>query len=238
VEDWRLEPARDLGLPLGQALRSQQRESGLLHTAGHLLWWGLVRGYLAACHRLTIQGRKYLPQRPPFVLIGNHVSHLDALVLAAPLPWRLRDCIFPVAAGDNFFETPVMSFFAAGFLNALPIWRKKAGAHALQQLRERLVHEPCGYILFPEGTRSRDGTMGRFKPGLGMLVAGTEVPVVPCYLDGTYEALPPHGRRPRFCKITMRVGEPLTFAGVANERAGWQEIARVTEAAVRRLAGA
>jgi 1-acyl-sn-glycerol-3-phosphate acyltransferase len=236
VDNWKLEPARDLGLPLPEALRSHQRESGLLSTAGHLTWWALVRGYLAVCHRLTIHGREHLPVEPPFVLAGNHVSHLDALVLAAPLPWRLRDRIFPVAAGDNFFETPVMSFFAAGFLNALPIWRKKCGPHALQQLRERLLGEPCGYILFPEGTRSRDGTMGRFKAGLGMLVAGTYVPVVPCHLEGTYEALPPHGRRPRFCRITMRVGQPLTFAAVPDTRPGWVEIARETEDVVRRLA--
>jgi 1-acyl-sn-glycerol-3-phosphate acyltransferase len=237
VEDWKLEPARDLGLPLREALQSHRRESGLLTTAGHHLWWGLVRGYLRLYHRLAVEGRENLPAEPPFVLVANHVSHLDALVLGAPLPARLRDRVFPVAAGDTFFEKPSQAFFAASFLNALPIWRRKCGAHALQQLRERLLREPCAYLLFPEGTRSRDGRLGRFKPGLGMLVAGTPVPVVPCHLDGTFRALPPHARLPRPCQIVVRVGEPLIFAGLPDERAGWAEVARTTAEAVRRLAG-
>src|SRR5262245_9485206 len=101
---------------------------------------------MATWHRLKVRGRRYLPRRPPFVLAANHQRHLDALVLASPLPWRLRDHIFPIAAGDVFFETPAMSAFSAFFLNALPMWRKKCGPHALLQLRQRLVEEPCAYI--------------------------------------------------------------------------------------------
>ena len=70
--------------------------------------------------------------------------------------------IFPIAAGDVFFETPAWAAFAAGIMNALPMWRKKFGPHALQELRQRLVEEPCAYILFPEGARSRD-RVGRPK---------------------------------------------------------------------------
>src|SRR2546423_1144054 len=111
MENWKLEPARDLGLPPGQRLRSLRRESGLVETAAHVAWWALVRGYLAACHRLVIEGRHHLPEKPPFVLVANHASHFDALVLASPFPWRLRDRVFPIAAGDVFFETPVRSAF-------------------------------------------------------------------------------------------------------------------------------
>lgn len=235
--EWKLEPARDLGLPFTERLRSHQRESGLVGTAAHLAWWGLVRAYLGVCHRLTVLGQENIPQAPPFLLVANHVSHLDALVLAAPLPWRLRDRVFPIAAGDTFFETSARSVFAAGFLNALPMWRRKCGPHAMQQLRQRLLNEPCAYILFPEGTRSRGGTLGRFKPGLGMLVAGADVPVVPCHLEGTHAALPPNRSVPRFRQITVRVGKPLRFGEKPNDRTGWEAIAAETEEAVRGLAG-
>lgn len=234
---WKFEPAKDLGLPLGKRLRSPRRESGLIETGSHLAWWALVRSYLAVWHRLRVEGRANLPRTLPFVIAANHASHLDALVLAAPLSWRLRDRIFPIAAGDTFFETPLLTAFAAFCMNALPLWRKSCGPHALQALRERLLGEPCGYVLFPEGTRSRDGTMAPFKPGLGMLVAGTPVPVVPCHLSGAHAALPPRARVPRPRRLRLRVGEPLSFAGVADERSGWQEVAARVEAAVRRLAG-
>src|SRR5262249_2699248 len=87
--------------------------------------------------------------------------------------------------------------FAAIFINALPLWRKAVGAHALDALRDRLVGGDSGYILFPEGTRTRDGQMGAFKPGIGMMVAGTNIPVVPCWIEGAFEALPSDKRLPR-----------------------------------------
>src|SRR5437763_7255516 len=142
MQEWNLQPARDLGMPPGERLRSLQRESGLISTGLHIAWWSVIRGYLAVWHRLAISGQQHIPAQPPFVLVGNHTSHLDALVLAAPLPWRLRDRIFPIAAGDVFFQTPLASAFAAGMLNALPMWRKKCGPHALEELRRRLLEEP------------------------------------------------------------------------------------------------
>jgi 1-acyl-sn-glycerol-3-phosphate acyltransferase len=236
VQDWKLQPAHDLELPLGQQFRSLQRESGLIFTGLHHLWWTFVCGYLAIWHRLTIHGKEHIPAEPPFILVANHTSHLDALVLASSLPWRLRDRIFPIAAGDVFFQTPVVSAFAAGMLNALPMWRKKCGPHALEQLRKRLLEEPCAYILFPEGARSRDGHMLPFKPGLGMLVAETSVPVLPCYVGGCFQALPAHQRCPLPRRIVLRIGEPLTFAAIKNNRDGWLRIAAETEARVMMLA--
>ena len=116
------------------------------------------------------------------------------------------------------------------------MWRKRCGTHALDELRERLVGEPAIYILFPEGTRTRDGKMGKFKPGLGRIVAASDVPVVPCHLDGAFHALPPGARFPAPKKLTLRVGEPLIFSDQPDERRGWQEITDRLEAAVSALA--
>ncbi len=233
---WRFKPAKDLGLPLGRRLRSLERESGLVEVIARLGWWTAVRGYLAIAHRLSIAGRGNLPQEPPFVLVSNHSSHLDTLVLAAALPRCLWSRVFPIAAGETFFETPLLAAFAAGLINALPMWRRSVGAHALRDLRARLTGEPCSYILFPEGTRTRTGRMAPFKPGLGMIVAGTGVPVVPAYIHGAHEALPPGRRLPRPRRIILRLGPALRFEGVADDRGGWMVIARRTEAAVRGLA--
>lgn len=235
MKPWDFEPAHDLDLPLRERLKSVRRESGLIETLARASWWRGVRCYLKAQHNFEIQGREHLPQRAPFIMVANHSSHLDALCLAAPIASHLRDRTFPIAAGDTFFESDLSSAFAAGLLNALPLWRRRAGANAIEELRDRLVHEPCGYVLFPEGTRSRSGEMGAFKAGVGMLVAQTTVPIVPCYLRGTFQAWPPDAKKPRRGRVSLRVGAPLRFASVPNERAGWEQIARETEAAVRRL---
>ncbi len=232
TSNWELTPASDLNLPVGERARSLSRERGLLDTIIGFLWWGFVRTYMKLYHRREIAGRDRLPVKAPFLLVANHASHLDVMVLASAIPRRLRHCVYPIAAGDTFFESPVAASFSAFVLNALPMWRRRAGAHALNQLRERLVGEPCGYILFPEGTRSRTGEMAPFKSGLGMLVAGTDVPVIPCHISGAFQALSPDRKLPRPRKLYLRVGTPLVFAKTKNDRDGWRQVARDTEAAV------
>lgn len=237
MDPWKLEPARDFDLTLRQRLGSERRESGLIETMGHVLWWFLIRAYLKLFHRLRVRGRERMPAKPPFVLIANHCSHLDALVLAAQVPSRFGDCTFPLAAEDTFFESGISSAFAAVALNALPMRRRHAGRHAIESLRDRLVREQCVFVLFPEGTRSRDGNLHAFKPGIGMLVAASDVPVVPCYLRGTREALAPEHRWPRPRRIELFIGEPMRFKEHANDREGWERIAAALQSEVERLRG-
>jgi 1-acyl-sn-glycerol-3-phosphate acyltransferase len=235
MDDWKLKPANDLGLPLSERARSLRRESGLIESGMHLFWWLTLRAYFRTYHRLEIHGLENLPTQPPFACIANHSSHLDAMAMAASLPAKWRDSIFPIAAGDTFFNTPTVAAFAAFILNALPMWRRNCGSHSMQLLRERLVEDKSIYILFPEGTRARDGKLAPFKPGLGMLVAETPVPVVPCYLKGAFHAFAPHQKLPRPGKIVLCIGKPISFATTKNDRIGWVEIATTCHQAVEAL---
>ena len=236
MEPWNLEPARDTGLSPGERFRSVRREKGLLESVAHHACFSLIRGYFAVAHRLAIIGRDKLPPHGPFVLAANHCSHLDALVLGAALTPRHRERAFPIAAGDVFFQTKVTSTFSAIMLNALPMWRKNCGPHALADLRRKLQEEKAIFIIFPEGGRSRDGSMMPFKHGLGMLVAQTNVPVVPCRLVGAFEALPPHQNFPRPVAIKLIIGDPIQFALTSNDRTGWSQIAGDVESRVHYLA--
>jgi 1-acyl-sn-glycerol-3-phosphate acyltransferase len=237
VDDWKLRPARDLQQSGLARYRNPLREHGLVSSVLRLLWWSGVRLLLGILNRLEIRGKEHLPARGPFVLVANHESHLDALVLACAVPLSLRDQLFPLAAGDVFFETPARAAFAAHLLNALPVWRRNAGRHGLSELRKRLLEEEGVFILFPEGGRSRDGEMKPFKAGIGMLVAGTPVAVVPCYLDGPFEAFPAGSFLPRGHKVRLRIGAAQVFADVANDRAGWDHIGTTLEQEVKRLGG-
>jgi len=235
MEPWNLQPARDTGLTPSERFRSVRRESGLLENIAHQVCFLLLRSYFAIAHRLTIMGREKLPAHGPFVLAANHCSHLDALALGTALTRRYRERAFPIAAGDVFFQSTVTSTFSAIMLNALPMWRKNCGPHALADLRRKLQEERAIFIIFPEGGRSRNGSMMPFKHGLGMLVAETNVPVVPCGLVGTFEALPPHQNFPRPVSVKLVIGDALEFASIANDRTGWSQIAATVESCVRDL---
>lgn len=233
--EWKLRPARDLGLPAAVRLRSLNREPGLIGVAVNAVWRRLVRFYLQLFHRLSVTGMEHLPAEPPFVLIANHASHLDALTLASVLRGRSARNARALAAGETFFGSAGAAMLAAYAINAFPVWRGRTRQGDLATLRARLAEDALVYILFPEGTRTRDGTMAKFQPGIGALVAGTEIPVVPCFLDGAFAAWPPQRRWPRPGQLRLAIGAPLRFDGVPNDRAGWASVTSSCESAVRAL---
>lgn len=233
--EFRLRPARDHGLQADARLKSLSRERGLGSLLLGRVWRAGVRTYLREFHRLEVTGRENLPP-PPFVIIANHSSHLDALTLSAVLRGEAAQRAHALAAGDTFFTSTLGAAFAAYAINALPVWRKRTRASEIATLRERLVEDLLVYILFPEGTRSRDGVMARFQPGIGALVAATQVPVVPCFLEGAFAAWPPARRAPRPGRLRLAIGAPVRADDLPATRAGWEETARRCEAAVRALA--
>ena len=232
---WELRPARDHGLPVAERLRSLGRERGLGGLVIAEAWCAVVRTYLRGVHRLRVTGAGQLPAAP-FVIVANHSSHLDALTIAAALPRALGRRAYALAAGDTFFTSLPVAAFAAYAVNALPVWRKRTTAADLAGMRARLLEDGAVLILFPEGTRSRTGAMGRFRPGIGALVAGSAIPVVPCHLAGAFEAWPPGRRAPRAGALRLVIGAPLRFDGAAADRAGMMGVAAACEAAVAGLA--
>ncbi|MGI4954502.1 MAG: lysophospholipid acyltransferase family protein [Janthinobacterium lividum] len=235
MKDWDLRPARDHGLTHGDRLRSMGRERGLGSLAMGGAWRVMVRLYLRLAHGFRVEGLERLPPGP-FVIVGNHTSHLDALSVAAALPRSLARQAYALAAGDTFFSSLPAATFAAYAVNALPVWRKRTTARDLDGMRQRLIEDRAVLILFPEGTRSRTGVMGRFQPGIGALVAGRPVPVVPCYLDGAFACWPASSRRPSPGRLRLVIGAPLRFEDTPATRAGMTEVAARCEAAVRALA--
>ena len=236
MRKWHYQPARDLGLPPASRAASLVREPTLFETVVHHASWEIIRGFLVLHQHLRVVDGEFRPRSSPFVLVSNHASHFDALVLGSMLPRRFRGEIFALAAADMFFATPVLATLSSFLLNALPLWRDHSARHGLESLRQRLVEDQGCLILFPEGTRTRTGAMGTFKPGIGVLVAATEVPVVPCHIRGAFDSWPAQAPRPRRGRITVRVGPARSYARTPNTRIGWTEVAADLEAAVRGLA--
>ncbi|MDH4475528.1 MAG: lysophospholipid acyltransferase family protein [Verrucomicrobiaceae bacterium] len=236
MKGWEFQPARDLNLTGIERWRSLQREHGLFSSVARLVWWFLLRAAFYVWHRPVIIGREHLPLQPPFMLIANHSSHLDALLLASLLPAKWRDKVSPVAASDTFFDKHATAAFAAWILNALAIRRRGVRSHDLSEMRDHLARQGAIFIIFPEGTRSRSGEIQTFKSGIGRLVAASSVPVVPCYLDGCFRACPPSARYSKPFRLTVKIGKPLVFQNAPDNRAGWDAIAQRLQREVECLA--
>ncbi|MGE4131657.1 MAG: lysophospholipid acyltransferase family protein [Bdellovibrionales bacterium] len=160
--------------------------------------WGFYLKMLAFRFyiRLQVIGdfHKLYREHPRLLLISNHASHLDAVSIAAAVPFRYWLDLFITAAKDYWFRNPVFTFFSKHCLGAIPIDRKDKKGEAIKLCISLLQNlERIWLIYFPEGTRSQDGYINNFKRGVSIFAIKTDTPVLFLYLEGN-NALWPKGR--------------------------------------------
>jgi 1-acyl-sn-glycerol-3-phosphate acyltransferase len=161
----------------------------------------LWRGVLAVSGGIRVDGR--LPGRP-CVIVANHSSHADTAALLAALPARRRPSV--AAAADYWFTGTRRRFVGRSLAAAFPV-RRRGGGSADLTAATVLLAGGHDVIVFPEGTRSRDGSVGHFHAGAARLADAAGVPLVPIGIRGTDELLPVHGR-PHRARVTVRIGAP------------------------------
>ena len=208
---WEYHPSPDIDATMAETLRNFPREPHMLSYAVRSVAALILRGWMRIYHRMHIDGRDHLPETGSYVLVCNHTSHLDTMALLSSVPLRQIHRTFPAAAADYFFSSLPRSAFSAILINALPFDRNINGAESLTVCSELLKNEGNVLIIFPEGTRTTTGEMDRFRSGIGRLVVGTDLPVVPCHLSGGLEAWPKGKLVPRPRRLRLRLGEPRSF---------------------------
>lgn len=196
-----------------------------------LFHWLVVRPIVLVGLGLNVRHRERLPQDGPAILVANHNSHLDAMVLTALLPARLLPRIHPVAAADYFLKNRLLGWFALEVIGILPIERGKGqalSADPLAPAREALARGDV-VILFPEGSRGEPERLSELKRGIAHLaLAHPEVPVIPVFLHGLGKTLPRGSLLPVpfFCDVF--VGEPMPL--LLDRKAYVEELRRRLEA--------
>jgi glycerol-3-phosphate dehydrogenase (NAD(P)+) len=184
-----------------QALLERTRSRGV----NPLVYW-LVRGVLQPFFhlwfRLSRIGREHIPQDGPVILAANHRSFLDPFVIGCMVR---RPCYF-VAKKELFSNR--LTAWLLNCLGAFPIDRGNADADAMGTAREILERGDV-VVIFPEGTRTRPGGLGRPRRGVGRLALETGAPVVPVAVIGTEQIR--RGWRIRPHKVRIRAGRPLRF---------------------------
>jgi 1-acyl-sn-glycerol-3-phosphate acyltransferase len=235
MKKWHYDSAHDLDQTLVERLRRFPREPDMLVYGLRSIAALIIRAWLRAYHRFEIVGHEHLRTNRSFVMVANHSSHLDTLCLLAALPLRKLHRAFPAAAEDYFFRSVSRTWIAAVVVNALPFARQAHVRQSLSICSELLANQGNVLIIFPEGTRSQTGETQEFKSGIGALVAGRDITVLPCYLDGAFQAWPKGRRLPRPGRVRLVVGEPRNYSSRSANKIDISTIASELQRAVTEL---
>lgn len=165
--------------------------------------------------RTTVIGRKNVPKRPKTLLLSNHLTMIDSFLVGlcafypesifwpSLLPWN-------PAAEENFYRDWLISWFSDNW-KCIPIKKGRKDLSSLTKMEAGLQTSPL--LLFPEGTRSRDGVIGPPKGGAGLLILEAQPTVVPVCIVGMEKVLPIGAILPRpFKRIFVSFGRPLDLS--------------------------
>lgn len=193
----------------------------------------LFSSYLRAFHRYEVLGREHLPRTGGGLLVANHASFLDPLVVGCAT-WQ-QPILF-LARNTLFAHSRFLQWWSSAVGTVL-VDRERGDIRAIKQALD-LVQRGHLLCLFPEGTRTADGRLQPVKAGIGFLIEKSGVPVIPTYIGGTFQAMPRGARWIKACKITVAFGPPITAADCRvfqNERDRHQKIADLVMARIASL---
>jgi 1-acyl-sn-glycerol-3-phosphate acyltransferase len=172
----------------------------VFYTFVKLFFAPLVRIYL----RLRVRGSERVPLSGATIVVANHASFLDPIVLGSACPRKIHFIVL-----QAMYDWWRLRWFYWG-MQTIPVRAEEGDPRAIRLALSRLKR---GQVvgLFPEGARSGDGVMREGKTGVALLAALSGAPVVPCFIQGAFESLPPGGRFPRPARVSVSFGEAVRF---------------------------
>jgi 1-acyl-sn-glycerol-3-phosphate acyltransferase len=190
--------------------------------------WLIIRAYMIVFCRLKIVGVENIPETGGFILASNHISAVDPPFLGSSVS-RNMHYLAKKELFANFILGPLIKR-----LNAIPVDRGIFDRNALEKSKA-ILGRGDGLIMFPEGTRSKTGQLGKGKPGIGMLARSEVVPIVPAYIHNSkfYYKILFMGNR-----LIIAFGRPIAadwVAGMDDSKEGYRAIASEVMESISRL---
>jgi 1-acyl-sn-glycerol-3-phosphate acyltransferase len=161
--------------------------------------------------RYEVRGRENVPREGGVILAANHQSFLDVLLIGAACPRPVR-----YLARRTLWDHRLLGWLITDW-KAIPVDRDRPGKDELRGIVETIRGGEV-LALFPEGTRTLDGSIGEMRGGIGFLARRAGVPVVPVRIDGAFRAWPRGRRFPRPGKVRIDIGEPVTYDETMEDR--------------------
>jgi 1-acyl-sn-glycerol-3-phosphate acyltransferase len=180
--------------------------------------------------RLTVRGFEHFPWRGPMILACNHQSYWDPPAAGAMSPRPLH-----FMARRSLFSNPVFGILIT-LLSAFPVERDKADPKAVLAALD-ILRKGRALLIFPEGTRSRSGQLGRAREGVGMLALRSGAPVIPCYLHNTDRITPKGSHLLHFPKVTVHLGPAVDLSDFASQELGREVYQQAADRIMAAIAG-
>jgi 1-acyl-sn-glycerol-3-phosphate acyltransferase len=172
------------------------------------LFYIFIRFYFSVFHKLKISGYKPYYSKNSYIIIANHSSHLDTPLILSCFSLDKVNRIRAIAALDYFFSKPPVRILSHLLCNLIPINRKTVDLTSIEMISE-FLNEGGSIIFFPEGTRTRNGKINKFKPGISLLIKKTKAKVLPVHIKGTYDCMNYRMKLPRRGQLKIKFGTPL-----------------------------
>ena len=164
-------------------------------------YW-VTRVIATVLFRAKIEGREHTPQKGGALICSNHQSYLDPFFVGMAFD---RSVCF--VARRTLFDNSILSKMMQWF-DTISLDRDGLGLSGLKAILRRTKAGEL-ILMFPEGTRTMDGSVGTIQPGFSLIARRTKVPIVPVAVDGAYEALPRNRKMIRLAKVAVCVGDPI-----------------------------
>ena len=178
----------------------------------YLFFFLVVKPFVYIVLGISVKNPQNLPRKGPAILIANHNSHIDTLVLMCLFSTSQLLKVHPVAAADYFFNTKFRSFMFRTLIGAIAIKRERTKNSQEDVLAEAKQNLKNGHILiiYPEGTRSLDGEIRGFKVGAAHLAkSNPDVPVIPIFINGPDKIMPKSDFLPVPFICDVYIGTPM-----------------------------
>ncbi|MBN2119938.1 MAG: 1-acyl-sn-glycerol-3-phosphate acyltransferase [Candidatus Omnitrophica bacterium] len=175
----------------------------------YYIFCAIFRVFFKTFYKFEVEGLENIPQKTNFIIVANHASFLDPLIIMAAVPKKIYCLVARYLYGIAFIKWFLLK------VEALP-----TGNASDKAVRLLLKNKNVG--LYPEGKLSTDGSLGEFRRGAALLAAKTGRPILPCAILGAYKALPFGARFAKFfLPIKVKIGKPVfilkEFGEVIND---------------------
>lgn len=171
----------------------------------------VVRPFAVLLFNLKVEGQKYIPSEGGVLIVSNHQSVLDPILLPIHL-----NRPFNYIAKSELFRNPMFAWFLRWVFNAFPVHQGHTDIKAVKETIRRLQ---AGHVMniYPEGARTEDGEIAPLKSGVALIVERAQVAVVPAVIIGAFEAWPIRRKFFRRHPIQIRFGPPMDLTGLDRD---------------------